>query len=286
MKSWIHYILLITLIGCASSVRRPNAVEGADPRGARIIDAHTHFHKGSFEAYLQDLKDAGVVGAILHLSAEETRSYKKLVPKDFKLAVCAAVRPDSVGVKEIERGIKDGRFQCMKIYLGYVPKYPADSFYTPFYKLAEKTSVPVVLHTGDTYDKMAKVKFADPLGVDEVAVTYPKAKFVIAHMGNPWFESAAEVVYKNDNVYVDLSALLIDDISRVEAEPRDYLVYKPIRWVFHFVENPKKFLFGTDYPLTAVGPYADLIKNAIPEKHWEDVFYWNAAELFGLDKRK
>ena len=40
---------------------------------------------------------------------------------------------------------------------------------------------------------------------------YPNVKFVMAHVGNPWMMDAAEVVYKNVNVWADLSGLLLAD---------------------------------------------------------------------------
>ena len=46
--------------------------------------------------------------------------------------------------------------------------------------------MPVFFHTGDTYSPEAKLKFAHPLGVDEVAVDHPDVKFVLCHLGNPW----------------------------------------------------------------------------------------------------
>ena len=42
-----------------------------------------------------------------------------------------------------------------------------------------------------------------PLLVDDVAVDNPDVKFVMAHFGNPWLIDAAEVIYKNDNVWAD-----------------------------------------------------------------------------------
>jgi hypothetical protein len=57
------------------------------------------------------------------------------------------------------------------------------------------------------------VKFSHPLTIDEVAVDHPDITFVIAHAGNPWIESAAEVAYKNPNVYLDGSAFVIGDCS-------------------------------------------------------------------------
>jgi uncharacterized protein len=126
------------------------------------------------------------------------------------------------------------------------------------------------------------VKYAEPLSIDEVVTAYPKVKFVLAHMGNPWIHSAAEIIYKNDNVYVDLSAFILGDLSNKDPQMVDELMVKPIRWVYYFVENPKKFLFGTDWPLCKIGPYIEAVKKAIPPQHWKAVFYQNAADLFGL----
>ncbi len=47
--------------------------------------------------------------------------------------------------------------------------------------------------------------------VDDVAVDHPDVRFVLAHFGNPWLVDAAEVVYKNDNVWADLSGLIVGD---------------------------------------------------------------------------
>ena len=172
----------------------------------------------------------------------------------------------------------------MKVYLGYIPKYASDPFYHDFYRLAEKYQLPVVFHTGDTYDKKAKVKFAEPLQIDEIALQYPKVNFVLAHMGNPWIQSAAEVVYKNDNVFVDVSALMLGDVSKANPEALEELAIKPIRWFWLYVENPKKLMFGSDWPLMEVKPYIQAVMKAIPSEHWDAVFYKNAADLFKLDK--
>ena len=55
---------------------------------------------------------------------------------------------------------------------------------------------------------MGKLKYSQPLIIDEVAVDFPKVKFVIAHCGTPWVADAVEVVAKNKNVYMDLSGLM------------------------------------------------------------------------------
>ncbi len=249
------------------------------------IDAHAHFdgeETGPSAKMIEDYKRNDIRGAVVHAGLHKGAPDIQMAGTP-KFAVCAAIVPGKK-LADVSRGIDEKRYHCMKVYLGYVPKPASDAFYKPFYKLAEKKNVPVVFHTGDTYDKKALVKYADPLSVDEIAVAYPKVKFVIAHLGNPWIQSAAEVVYKNDNVSVDLSALMLGDLTKSDPESVQELVVKPIRWAFHYVENPKKFMFGTDYPLLEVGPYLAAVKQAIPKQHWKAVFYDNAVEIFPVLK--
>ena len=49
-------------------------------------------------------------------------------------------------------------------------------------------------------------------------------KFLICHLGNPWFRDCMEVVYKNDNVYTDISGLTLGQFTdRFEAYMRQQL---------------------------------------------------------------
>lgn len=226
--------------------------------------------------------ESGVVGAVVHAGRAESHGLS-LRKSSIEYIVCAAIVP-GVSVPALERELREKKYQCLKIYLGYIPKYAADAFYKPFYRLAERYKLPVVFHTGDTYDKSAKVKYADPLGVDEIAVEYPKVTFVIAHVGNPWFASAAEVIYKNDNVYGDLSALLLGDVATEEPAKVEELVVKPLRWIYLYVENPKKLMFGTDWPLLTVKPYLRAVQRAIPPEAWKDIFHDNAVRVFGFKR--
>ncbi len=278
----------VIIVGCFGA--KPGVLTGALPAApTRIVDAHTHFGetpKGQADpspTMLADFASAGVVGAIVHISSDENQA-RLFAPGNSaaKWAVCAAVVPGQT-VAKVEAGLRSGSFHCMKVYLGYVPRYASDAFYRPFYRLAAKHDVPVVFHTGDTYDSDALVKYAEPLQIDEVAVAHRDVRFVIAHMGNPWIQSAAEVVYKNVNVYADTSALMLGDVSQSSPESVDALVTQPIRWFAHFVENPRKILFGSDWPLLNIRAYRDAVAKAIPREHWDDVFYNNAVEVFKLD---
>jgi hypothetical protein len=110
--------------------------------------------------------------------------------------------PDDL--RRVEEAMASGRVKALKAYLGYLPIGPDAPEYLPYYRLAAKYKLPVVFHTGDNYSTTAKVRFAHPLRVDDVAVDHPLVRFVLAHLGNPWVIDAAEVVYKNDNVWADI----------------------------------------------------------------------------------
>jgi uncharacterized protein len=255
-----------------------------------IIDAHTHTRFDgkpertskivvSEEQYLREWAEAGVVGAVSHTSATGEGYVDHLRARH--VVFCAGIGP-TVDTARIEAGLRSGQLGCLKIYLGYVHQWAYDPAYEPAYALAEKYDVPVVFHTGDTYASGALLKYADPLTVDQVAVAHPRVRFVIAHAGNPWIESAAEVAYKNPNVYLDGSAFLIGDLRKLSPETVDRYLVRPIAWIFGYLQDPSKLLFGTDWPLTGIAPYVEAFKAAIPREHWRAVFHDNAARVFKI----
>ena len=285
MKQFIFLVLLLP--GCAFTALAQQPVE------VPIIDAHTHtdFSGGpertsaipKTEAqYFKEWREAGVVGAVAHVGPTGA-NYHDL--KARNVVHCAGIGI-TIDAAAVEAGLKSGKYGCIKIYLGYVHRFAYDVAYKPIYRLAEKYDVPVVFHTGDTYSARAKVKYADPLTIDEVAVDHPRVKFVIAHCGNPWIESAAEVTYKNANVYMECSAMLIGNLEEMPKEKVVTYVTRPIAWVFGYVEDPRKLMFGTDWPLTAMKPYVEAYKKAIPREHWKAVFHDNAVRVFKLAGRK
>ena len=263
--------------------------EGGEPLA--IIDAHIHtdfdgkperssgilFNREELRA---QMRKAGVVAAIAHTD-EDGSGYEDLSKEG--VFHCAGVGA-KVDVARVEDGLRAGRYRCIKIYLGYVHQWAYDPAYEPAYQLAERYDVPVVFHTGDTYSKAAKLKYADPLTVDEVAVDHPKVRFVLAHCGNPWIESAAEVAYKNPNVSLDGSALLIGRLGDVPRSQVDAYLARPVSWILGYMENPSKLMFATDWPLVDMAEYAAAFRRAVPRQHWQAVFHDNAARLFKIGK--
>ncbi len=183
-------------------------------------------------------------------------------------------------VKELRSLLMAKAIKGLKLYPGYEPFYPGDPKLTPAYELAEEFDVPVMIHTGDTYAPTGKVKFAHPLHVDEVAVDFPRVKFLICHLGNPWFRDCMEVVYKNDNVYTDISGLTLGHFDdRFEAYMRQQLK-EMILWGV----NPNRVLYGTDWPLVSMESYLEFMEElSLPPRDKALMLYENAAALFKLD---
>jgi predicted TIM-barrel fold metal-dependent hydrolase len=195
-------------------------------------------------------------------------------------------------LKAVEAQIDKNRAKivALKAYLGYVPVGPNDLAYVPYYSLAQKYDLPVIVHTGDNWSTTAKVKYAHPLGMDEVAVTFPNVRFVLAHFGNPWLIDAAEVLFKNENVWADLSGLYVGDAQQIQdlLDARQMpnavpgLVISDLKKAIGYVGKYEKFLYGSDWPLAPMGSYRRLIASLIPKAHHREVFQTNAECVFKI----
>jgi len=175
--------------------------------------------------------------------------------------------------------LQEGLVRGLKLYPGYEPFYPADPKLEPLYELAAEMKYPVMIHSGDTYTPKGKVKFSHPLHVDEVAVDHPDVNFVICHIGNPWIRDCMEVVYKNANVYTDISGLVLGNFSdRFESYMR-----KQLEEMLLYGVNPDKVLFGTDWPISSMESYLQFMNELkIPEKDKRKMLFDNSAKLYRL----
>lgn len=264
------------LWGCAADQPLPD----------RVIDAHVHaafdgeespggvYSAGGME---EALAAANVTGVVVHLPGGSA------TPRDVSAPSrqCAGIGSDP-DVAGVAAALESGAVACVKIYLGYVHRAPDDPAYAPIYDLAARHGVPVVFHTGDTSTADAKLKYAHPLALDELAVDRRDLTFVLAHCGNPWIETAAEIAYKNPNVYIECSALMTGDMDDLDPEHLERYVTDAIRYVWGYIEDPSKLMFGSDWPLVDIESYVRAYAAAIPPEHHAAVFHDNAARVFGF----
>ncbi len=182
-------------------------------------------------------------------------------------------------LRELSDDLKEGRVKGLKLYPGYEPFYPHDKRLKVVYDLAEEFQVPVMIHSGDTFSAKGKLKYAHPLEIDEVAVDHPGVKFVICHLGNPWLTDAMEVVYKNANVYADISGLMLGEFSQAFE---DYMSDE-IEDVITYAGEPEKFLFGTDWPICNMKSYVEFVRRLqISEHDRQLLLSENSRKLFRI----
>ncbi len=190
--------------------------------------------------------------------------------------------PESVQrTLELWQKIRD--LVAIKLYPGYREFYPHDPRLDPVYEFAHRARVPVMIHQGDTLDPNGRVKYARPLEVDEVAVRYRDVRFVLCHLGNPWVEELAELVYKNSNVYTDTSGLLANPAVPYFRE----MVQRAQRRLTNAIAaigDTHRVLYGSDWPLESIETAVGLVRGLdLPEEDRERILGGNARELLRLD---
>jgi uncharacterized protein len=217
------------------------------------------------------------------LGVEETLRLAELVPGLHAIGVADPRRTESGWLRLVEKQLAGGRIKALKAYLGYLHFGPDHPNFVPYYELAERYKIPFFFHTGDTYSPCAKLKYARPLLVDEVAVDFPRVRFVLAHFGNPWVMEAAEVVYKNVNVWADLSGLILGseaDFASPELQEAMNDSRQDVLRAFRYAERPNRFLFGSDWPLAPMRGYQDFVASIFPPLYHDQLFFDNARILF------
>jgi predicted TIM-barrel fold metal-dependent hydrolase len=220
------------------------------------------------------------------LGIESTLAIAAVLPGLYPIGVADPSRIDTDHLQRVEKQLRQGKVKALKAYLGYLYYGPEHPNYVPYYELAARYRVPFIFHTGDNYSTVAKVRYAHPLLVDEVAVDHRGVNFVMAHFGNPWVTDAAEVVYKNENVWADLSGILVGDEQYFRELASAGFLQKTadrIATGIEFTDRPDRFLYGSDWPLAPMAVYRDFVRRIVPEPYWQAVFEDNARALFGLE---
>lgn len=263
-----------------------------------IIDCHVHlnnYHEEiavsldeSLDRLQAAMAEAGVDHAIIltsYLVTPHRPSAAQVIQAVERISSLSVVAGISYlhyrerDLRELADFLAAGLVRGLKLYPGYEPFYPHDRRLQVVYELAEEFDVPVMIHTGDTYNPRGKVKYAHPLEVDEVAVDHPGVKLVICHLGNPWLVDCMEVVYKNPNVYADISGLVLGEFT----EAFEHYMAEQVEDVILYAGEPDRFLFGTDWPICSMRSYVDFVKQLrMPEADRHAMFYENARRLFRL----
>lgn len=269
------------------------------PTIAVIIDCHTHLNRYEdgqwetlperYEGLKREMHANGVDHAIVLSSYKvnearpSTREILEVVGDDPQISVVAGVSYHdyrAADLADLRVLLSEKRVRGLKLYPGYEPFYVHDPRMRVVYELAGEFGVPVMIHTGDTYDPRGRLKYAHPLEVDEVAVDFPQVTFVICHLGNPWVTDAMEVIYKNENVVGDISGFTLGQFD----ERFEQYMLQAVKQVLTFAAKPSSLLFGTDWPISQLSSYLRFVRNlGLNDEETEMVLWKNSARVFKLD---
>ncbi len=127
------------------------------------------------------------------------------------------------------RGLKMG-----PIYAGFDPR---DERCDAVYAYCQRRQIPILFHTGTTFNRVAPLRYAYADVFDDVAMRYPELRMVLAHLGHPFHEQCICVIRKHPHVYADISAL----------HYRPWQFYNMMMLAQEY-RVAHKLLLGTDYP--------------------------------------
>jgi uncharacterized protein len=120
---------------------------------------------------------------------------------------------------------------------------PNDRNHYPLWQLLEELAVPVIFHTGQTGigaglpgGRGLKLRYSNPLLLDDVAADFPNLTIILAHPSVPWQDEAISMATHKANVFIDLSGW----------SPK-YFPPELVRAANGLLSH--KVLFGSDYPV-------------------------------------
>ena len=211
------------------------------------------------------------------------------VPNE-EVAEAAAANPDVLipfasidpargreGVEEARRLIADHGVRGFKFHPNIQAFFPNDRSAYPLYEVIAEAGLPALFHTGHSGIGSGlpggggiRLKYSQPIHVDDVAVDFPELKIVLAHPSFPWTDEAISIAMHKPQVYIDLSGW----------SPK-YFPPQLVQYANTLLS--RQVLFGSDYPMIApdrwladfeTAPFRDEVRPLVLKE--------NAARLLGL----
>ncbi|MBA2470345.1 MAG: amidohydrolase [Chloroflexia bacterium] len=164
-------------------------------------------------------------------------------------AACDPTQPEHLD--ELRHGIEDLGLVGLKMGPMYAGFDPRDPRCDAVYRYCEEGGVPILFHSGTTFNRAAPLRFTRPWLFDEVAIAHPALRMVLAHVGHPFMEECLVVIRKHPHVYADISALYY--------RPWQFYTMLIAAQEYNVTHN---LLFGTDYPFAAGQASIDGLRQA------------------------
>ncbi|MCZ2803639.1 amidohydrolase family protein [Modestobacter sp. VKM Ac-2983] len=201
-----------------------------------------------------DYRDKKMAAVVFTVDAEAATGQMTL--SNEEIADLAAQHPDVLipfgsidpargvaGIRAARRLVESHGVRGFKFHPSLQDFLPNDRAVYPLYEELQSLGVPALFHTGQTGigaglpgGRGIKLRYSDPMLLDDVAADFPGLTIIMAHPSVPWQDAAISVATHKANVYIDLSGW----------SPK-YFPPQLVRAANTMLK--RKVLFGSDYPL-------------------------------------
>ncbi len=212
---------------------------GAD----RDPDAMAEYYRSrqmAFVVFTVDETLTGVPAAVERRGRRVRRGATPTSPSPLPASIRTAAPTAS---REARRLVDAGVVHGLKLHPPIQEFCPNDRLAYPLYEVFAEAKLPVVFHTGHSGIGTGmrggggiRLKYGNPMPIDDVAVDFPDMPIVMAHPSFPWQDEAISVCLHKPQVYIDLSGWSPKYFSPTLVQYANTLL-------------KHKVLFGSDYPM-------------------------------------
>jgi predicted TIM-barrel fold metal-dependent hydrolase len=187
-------------------------------------------------------------------------------------------RPDAV--ERARRLIDEHGVRGFKFHPNLQAFFPNDRSAYPLYEVIAEARLPALFHTGHSGIGSGlpggggvRLKYSNPIYVDDVAADFPEMPIVLAHPSFPWQDEALSIAMHKPEVYIDLSGW----------SPK---YFPPLLVRYANTLLKRQVLFGSDYPMITPERWlSDFERLEIDDEVKPLILKENAARLLGLRSR-
>jgi hypothetical protein len=258
-----------------------------------FLDASAKYFKAgertpTIDQIAERYRSKRIAAVIFTVDAEHATGQRRITNEDV---AAGAARHDDVlipfasispsrgteGVAELERLIADHGIRGAKFHPSLQRFSPDDGSAYGLYEVLQAHGLPAIFHTGQTGIGAGmpggggiKLRYSDPIHLDDVCADFPELKVIMAHPSVPWQDTAISIATHKANAFIDLSGW----------SPR-YFPPQLVRAVNGLLRD--KVLFGSDYPVIDPDRWlADFETLEIKPEVRPKVLKENAVRVLGL----
>jgi predicted TIM-barrel fold metal-dependent hydrolase len=249
--------------------------KGAESRTPTVGDLATRYRTGGMAAVVFTV-DATTATGHPALSSEEIA--EQAAEHADVLIPFGSVDPHQQGAISRARSlVEQYGVRGFKFHPSLQAFSPDDPTFRPLWAALEELGVPALFHTGQNGigaglpgGRGIKLRYSNPLLIDDLAADFPGLTVILAHPSVPWQAEAISMATHKANVFIDLSGW----------RPK-YFPPELVRAAGGLLRD--KVLFGSDYPLIAPERWLeDFARLDVPQDRWPAILKGTAARILGL----